>query len=134
MEFGLIQISQIIENASKLFSMMDIMNCVEIWRSEHALGVLEIFSELFGDIDMPELSMDFGDALEDDTVDSDWMNIRDDSSAELLFLEECSFAETTYNSTELLCSSGGELLDVSAVIRNIAKEGTAINSNQEMEM
>ena len=83
MEFGSLQISQIIDNACKLFSVMDIMNRVEIWRSEHALGVLKNFSELFGDIDIPELAMDFDDDLVDDTVDSDWMDIRDDSSADL---------------------------------------------------
>ncbi len=124
MEFGSLQISQIIDNACKLFSVMDIMNCVENWRSEHALGVLNIFSEFFGDIDIPELAMDFDDDLVDDTVDSDWMDIRDDSSADQMSLQECSFLELSQNTSELYLSAG-ELLDTSAVIRDIANEATA---------
>ena len=69
---------------------MDIVNCAEIWRSEHSLGVLKIFSELFEDVDILELSMDFDEELVDDTVDSDWMDIRDDSSANLMQLSEYS--------------------------------------------
>ena len=62
------------------------MNCAEIWQSDHALGVLKIFSELFEDVDILELSMDFDEELVDDTVHSDWMDIQDDSSANLMQL------------------------------------------------
>ena len=73
------------------------MNCAEIWRSEHALDVLKIFSELFKDVDILELSMDFGEELMDDTVDSARMDIRDDSSANLMELSEYSDMEMSLN-------------------------------------
>ena len=52
LEFGSTQIGQILNNAEKLFSVADIANCVEIWRSEYANSVLNIFSEVFSDIYM----------------------------------------------------------------------------------
>ena len=73
MEFGALQIFQIIDNASKLFSISDIMNCVE-----HAHGVLNIFSLMFRDVDIRELSIDLDYSDLDDTVDSDWLDLRDD--------------------------------------------------------
>jgi ATP-dependent DNA helicase RecQ len=124
MEFGSVQITQIIDNAHKLFSVMDIMNCVEIWRSEHALEVLKILSELFKDVDIPELVMDCSDDLVDDIIDTDWMDIRDDSAADLMSLQD-SFSEMSQNTSEMYLSTAGKLLDTSAVIRDIANEATA---------
>jgi hypothetical protein len=115
MEFGSVQITQIIDNAHKLFSVMDIMNCVEIWRSEHALDVLKILSELFKDVDIPELVIDCIDDLVDDIIDTDWMDIRDDSAADLMSLQD-SFSEMSQNTSEMYLSTAGKLLDTSAVI------------------
>ena len=134
MEFGSLQVSQIIDNACKLFSVMDIMNCAEIWRSEHALGVLKIFSELFEDVDILELSMDFDEELVDDTVDSDWMDIRDDSSANLMQLSEYSNMEMSLNTSELYLSAD-ESLNTSAVIRDIANEAIAdYNDTRQIQL
>lgn len=79
--------------------MLDIMDCVQIWRSEHVLGVLRIISQLFGDLDIPELELDLDEDLLDDTVNnSDWLDIRDDSSADLMsFIGRSSQVKTTVN-------------------------------------
>ena len=42
-EFGSLQIDQIIESITKLLSVPDIMNCVEIWRKEYAHDILKFF-------------------------------------------------------------------------------------------
>ncbi len=55
LEFGRMQIHQIMQNVHKLFSIADIMNCTEIWRTEHANSVLEIQSNVFEDISKEEL-------------------------------------------------------------------------------
>ena len=55
-EFGPLQIDQVIENRTKLFS--DIMNCVEIWRKEYAHDILKIFSQIFGDVDELPVQLD----------------------------------------------------------------------------
>ena len=53
LEFGKFNISQIIQNCHQLFSVDDICNCVEIWRTEHARSILTMLSE--GDVDAREL-------------------------------------------------------------------------------
>ena len=132
MEFGALQIVQIIDNASKLFYISD-MNCVEIWRSEHAHGVLNIFSLMFGDVDIRELSIDLDDSDLDDTVDSDWLDIRDDSSANVMLFQDSSFLQVSQEISELDRSVGNPL-DTSFVIRNIATEVSSLINSEDMEL
>lgn len=44
------QISQVVENLGVLFSLSDIYNYVEIWDKRHALKILSIISDMFGDV------------------------------------------------------------------------------------
>ena len=132
MEFGALQIVQIIDNASKLFYISD-MNCVEIWRSEHAHGVLNIFSLMFGDVDIRELSIDLDDSDLDDTVDSHWLDIRDDSSANVMLFQDSSFLQVSQEISELDRSVGNPL-DTSFVIRNIATEVSSLINSEDMEL
>jgi hypothetical protein len=133
-EFGSLQIAQVIKNASKQFSVHDIMNCVEIWRSEHACGILNIFSQMFGDIDIRELSIDLDKMDLDDTVDIDWLDIRDDSSADVLLFQDSSLLQVSDEMDELDRSIASLTLDTSSDIRNIAKEVTSVINTEDMEL
>ena len=74
-KFGSLQIDQIVENKSKLFSVADIRNCVEIWRKEYAHDILNIFSQIFGDIDIGQLvTANLDDTNLDEAVDADWLS------------------------------------------------------------
>ena len=44
------QISQVVENLRLLFSLSDIYNYVEIWDKQHALKILSIIGDEFGDV------------------------------------------------------------------------------------
>ena len=69
------QISQVIDHCFKLFSITDIRNCVEIWRTQYARRILNILNEVFQDMsDCEENDDEF-----DNTVDSEWVDIRDDT-------------------------------------------------------
>ena len=69
-EFGSLQIDQIIESRTKLFSVPDIMNCVEIWRKEYTHDILKISSQILGDID--DLPVQLVDTNLGDALDTDW--------------------------------------------------------------
>ena len=132
-EFGALQIFQVIDNASKLFSLPHIMNCVEICRSEHASGVLNIFSQMFGDIEAGELTTDLDDSDLDETVDSDWLDIRDDSSANMPLFEDDSFLQVSQEMSELDRSAGSSF-NTSNEIRNIASEVFSLINADDMEL
>ena len=73
--------------------------------------------------------MDFDEELVDDTVDSDWLDIQDDSSANLMQWSEYSDMEVSLNTSELYLSAD-ESLNTSAMIRDIANEAIADYNDQ----
>ena len=77
-EFGGMQISQVLNACHKLFTIDDVIENVEIWRKNHALGILEAIKHVFNDID---IYLDLS-AVEDEglDIDMDWEEVRDDSS------------------------------------------------------
>ena len=130
-EFGPLQIDQVIENRTKLFTVPDIMNCVEIWRKEYAHDILKIFSRTFGDID--ELPVELDDSNLDDTLDTDWLEIRDDSSENVLLFQDSSLLQVSQEMDEL-DRSVESLLDTSVEIRNIATEVNSGINAEDMEL
>ena len=100
-EFGPLQIDlQVNENRTKLFSVPDIMNCVEIWRKEYTHDILKIFLKIFGDID--ELPVELDDSNLDDTLDTDWLENRDDSSANVLVFQDSSLFQVSQERMSLI--------------------------------
>ena len=55
-----------------MFDLQDVFNYVEVWRKEHAIAILNIISQCFGDIEKVAL-------FDDLDVDMDWEEVRDDS-------------------------------------------------------
>ena len=78
LEFGNTQIVSVIENSNKIFTICDVKKYVEVWREQHACGVLKVLDEVFGDIgDIPDLS----DSMCEELLGTmDWDDIHDDSS------------------------------------------------------
>ena len=129
LEFGSTQIGQILNNAEKLFSVADIANCVEIWRSEYANSVLNIFSQVFSDIDT---ACDVTELIDmdvdvDDTLDPEWMDVRDDSFVNMDSFQSSSMFETTQEAS--LLDSPNSPLNISTVIKNIASEAMMSNTD-----
>ena len=65
LEFSMFYISQVLENCAHLFSVLDIHNCVEIWRTEYAQQILTILSDVFTDIDPDDLDFTHTDDMDD---------------------------------------------------------------------
>jgi predicted nucleic acid-binding protein len=70
----------------------------------------------------------------DDTVDIDWLDIRDDSSADVLLFQDSSLLQVSGEMDELDRSIASLTLDTSSDIRNIAKEVTSVINTEDMEL
>lgn len=92
LEFGWLQIIQILQTCHKLFTVEHVLKNVEIWQRHHAYAVLNLISQVFGDItvehDMPMLE-------ELSNIEMDWEELKDHSSLnELWYSHEYDFDET----------------------------------------
>ena len=77
------QISQVVENLGVLFSLSDIYNYVEIWDKRHALKILSIISDTFGDVNKENqscclLSNDDDNIFDDELLDEQNEILQDD--------------------------------------------------------
>ena len=70
----------------------------------------------------------------DDTVDIYWLDIRDDSSADVLLFQDSSLLQVSDEMYELDRSIASLTLDPSSDIRNIAKEVTSVINTEDMEL
>ena len=68
----------------------------------------------------------------DETVDLDWVDIRDDSSVQLMSFDESSYMQMSQEHSMLEIST--EPADISIVIRDIAKELISTGTNDEDEL
>ncbi|XP_068691120.1 ATP-dependent DNA helicase RecQ-like [Montipora foliosa] len=100
LEFNSFHINQIVRNCHSIFSLRDVSEVVEIWRQKYAVAILNILSDIFGDIDTTtELPAVEDEAIhEHDSILSESGQLRDDSSLNLMLntrdLENCgSFSE-----------------------------------------
>ena len=50
-EFGSLQMQQVLDNCHKIFSLSDVTNNVDVWRKCHVMGILKVINDVFGDID-----------------------------------------------------------------------------------
>jgi hypothetical protein len=68
----------------------------------------------------------------DETVDLDWVDIRDDFSVQLMSFDESSYMQMSQEHSMLEIST--EPADMSIVIRDIAKELISTGTNDEDEL
>ena len=111
-EFDQFQVQQILAASNKIASLDDVMSSVEIWRKSHAIAILKIFQETFGDFYVED---DILDCAEDDFEDmeelhEDWDELQDscffNSTTSSMLLDgdsECvSGISRIHNASELL--------------------------------
>ena len=80
LEFGGFQISQVLQTCHKLFTLEDVVHNVEIWRTQHAVGILSVMVKIFDDIDLDigaSASTSWDDEL---NVAMEWEDVREDPS------------------------------------------------------
>jgi len=97
--FSDMQISQVQDNCTKLFTVDDIYNCVEIWDKKHAIKIQDVLNEVFDDVltavDKP-IETDNEDADEDELHDLplyEWNTIIEDDDFLDLILENLDVTE-----------------------------------------
>ena len=79
-EFGHNQIAQVLQNCDHLFTIVDIVDCVEIWRNVHANNIFSAVSEVFDDMDASNFPLLLSEENFQDmeVLDDDWEIVRDD--------------------------------------------------------
>jgi len=78
LQLGDFFIAQVLENCHKIFDVQDVFRYVEVWQKEHAIAILNIISQCFGDVELVA-ALDI-DLMEDVDIDMDWEDLKDDSS------------------------------------------------------
>ena len=69
------QVSQVLENCDKLFSVSDVNTHVEIWKETHAQAIMDIISDVFQDIDQEERqAVDHSDYCDGNDEEEDYWN------------------------------------------------------------
>ena len=68
------QISQVVENLGLLFSLSDIYNYVEIWDKQHALKILSIIGDEFGDVNENQSCYRLSDDNDDNIFDDELLD------------------------------------------------------------
>lgn len=111
LELGDFFIDQVLENCFRIFNVQDVLNYVEVWCIEHAVAIVNIMAQHFGDID--EAAILAVEVMEDVTIDMDWEEVRDNSDLldmapsldDDIFFTDCDetlTAATSLNSSSFL--------------------------------
>lgn len=111
LEFGVVQVSQVLEHAHLIFEASDVMKYVDIWQKKHAHMVLEAVASVFGDIHVEsftEENYDSDDESDDDT--DNWVEIFNDPS----FLTLLYQSEWNVDSFSIGDNDTGESIDSSS--------------------
>ena len=126
LEFSYFHVSQVVKKCAHLFSLEDIYNSVEIWRTSYAQQILVILSEVFNDIDLADIAFNSDDENEQlhEPMDSDWEDVRDDSSINISLddtanLSSISLAMHAVDNTDDECELNG---NTSGTISSLAFE------------
>ena len=108
--FTELQISQVMDNAEKIFSIDDVYFFVEIWNLKHAHKILEILSQVYGDV------LEIEDLFDDDQIHGDcdyelddlneqWDNLLHDDSLFELAIDNMSLSQLEISTCDVSNSS-----------------------------
>lgn len=123
LEFGDLQVSQVLEHVHLLFEISDVMKYVDIWQKKHAHMVLEAVSNVFGDIhiESPKENYENEEEESDDEMDN-WVEIlHDPSFLSLLHQSEWNVDSFSSGDNDMMESINNSdcLLILDSVIGNI---------------
>ncbi|CAB4025121.1 Hypothetical predicted protein, partial [Paramuricea clavata] len=88
MEFNKFHIKQVANNCHLLFCLDDVLEHIEIWRHQYACVILQVISEVFGDIEYAYSDADLSIeniSMLDESINSVWNELREDSSFNSMF-------------------------------------------------
>ena len=124
LEFGHSQINQVLENCHLLFSFTDIKKYVEIWRNVYANNVLVALHEVFKDfpLEVSNLKLTMDD--EHEIIDTDWAEIRDDTSMAFDFDNSTLLENTNTTVDDMNTSHVSGDMNTSTLIESIAVESS----------
>ena len=91
------QISQVLNNLPRIFSIADIYKLVEIWHRRHAQRILVIFRNVFGDVNVDiEAQFAVGDTdsyeFDDDLLD-EWNEFLEDGELYEMIVDNLSLSQ-----------------------------------------
>ncbi len=90
--FSSIQVSQVISNSCKIFTIRDICSFVEIWDLHHAHQIYDILQRIFGDMvekdKLDDVSDKFSPEDEDDLLLDDWEDLGVDEELAMMAIDE----------------------------------------------
>ena len=135
LEFGHVQIGQVLDNCHLLFDFQDIKRYIEIWRNVYANNILVALHEVFNDFSLNVSELRLIMVEENEIVNMDWVEISDDSLMmdfqNSVLLEN---ADMTINDTDTSQLTEDEK-DTSAVLETIAMESSnAMDYHPDNEM
>lgn len=112
LEFSRFQIEQVLRNCHKLFTLEDVVTNVEIWRTQHAVGVLSAIAQIFRDVNVDtELLIDCDEEM---NFEMEWEEVRDDPS----FLSMMDSQDLGYCDTDSSMESNAPMNN-SSFLRNL---------------
>ena len=116
------QITQVLENCDKIFTLEDVMSYVEVWHEHHAYKIMEIISSVFADCEPTEhgtldKNADSDEEEEEsDTWLGDWERLVDDEELFELAVENLSLSSLNASMNDTLDNTmDSENLPVAAV-------------------
>ena len=130
-EFGKPQITQVMNNCCKLFSIDDIRNTVEIWQTKHAKKILLLLNDVFQEI--TDFELEESDDEFEHSVDSERKDIRDDSDVNL-FLQDTMSTSALSQAMSEFHESDQTAMDRSSLLNTLAVEASyLIHPHDNME-
>ena len=104
MGFSWHQISQVLDNLHKIFSIADIYNFVEIWDRKHAQSILSILNDVFGDMNINSglpVSEHHDDSYEfDNELLDEWNDILQDDELYEMIVDNLSLSQLQSSALE----------------------------------
>ena len=97
--FSELQIEQVVINCETLFCLDDVLRSIEIWDMRHAKKILDVLSDVFGDIDSSVLNMlhntgvQSDDECDDDELLGEWAALAEDEELLNKLTNSFSFSE-----------------------------------------
>lgn len=97
--FSELQIEQVVINCETLFCLEDVLRSIEIWDMRHAKKILDVLSDVFGDIDSSVLNMldntgvESDDECDDDELLGEWAALAEDEELLNKLTNSFSFSE-----------------------------------------
>ena len=93
--FSDIQISQVLDHCSEMFSIRDICNLVEIWDLQHAIKIYGILDVIFMDMDDSLIDIEDDDLSsdEEDILPEDWRDLALDDELADMAIENLSLSQ-----------------------------------------